>query len=131
MSMESTIVTSKNLTQEIFLEYLKKAGEKMGINDLEKDRCIYDDVSGAYLKIQLLSGDLICFEQDELEAFKKLLGAEPVSYIELSYNHTENSVPLVMQFTRAINSFLPVVLDTGFDDVFSPEQIPTLGDLAF
>lgn len=126
MTIESTIVLGEHLTKESFVEYLKKVGEIIGEPELGQYRSIYDEESCAQVQITLLIGDSCCFEQDELDEYEKLLGTASLSFIELSFFSEVGSIDLGIQFTKALNSLIPVVLDTGFDKVFSPNEIPSI-----
>ncbi|MFZ3002537.1 MAG: hypothetical protein WA071_19635 [Undibacterium umbellatum] len=126
MTIESTLILGEHLTKESFVEYLKKVGKIIGEPELAECRMIYNEESRARVDINLLTGDSCCFEQDELDEYEKLLGTAPLSFIELSFFSEVGSTDLGIQFTKALNSLIPVVLDTGFDKVFSPNEIPSL-----
>ncbi|MFZ6776518.1 hypothetical protein ACO0LD_06760 [Undibacterium sp. Ji83W] len=128
MTIESTIILGEHLTKESFVEYLKIVGEIIGEPELANDRGLYDAESRAQLDINLLT-DYDYYEQDELDEldeYEKLLGTAPLSFIELSFFNEVGSTDMVIQFTKALNSLIPIVLDTGFDKVFSPCEIPSL-----
>ena len=131
MTIESTIVLGEHLTKESFVEYLKKVGEIIGEPELGKYWAIYNEESGAQVQITLLTSDDCAFEQDELDAYEKLLGSAPLSFIELSFFRPAGSFDLGIQFTKALNSLIPVVLDTGFGRVYSPNEIPNLTEATY
>lgn len=127
MTIESVIILGEHLTKESFAEYLKKVGEIIGEPELANHRGLYDAESRAQLDINLIT-DYDYYEQDELDEYEKLLGTAPLSFIELSFFNEVGSTDMVIQFTKALNSLIPVVLDTGFDKVFSPNEILNLTD---
>ncbi|MFZ3002538.1 MAG: hypothetical protein WA071_19640 [Undibacterium umbellatum] len=131
MTIESTLILGEHLTKESFVEYLKKVGQIIGEPELANDQGLYDAETRAQLDISLLTSDDYYFEQDELDAFEKLLGTAPLSYIELSFFSYPGSIDLGIQFTKALNSLIPVVLDTGFGRVYSPNEIPNLTEATY
>jgi len=54
MTIESVVILGERLTEESFVEYLKKVGEIIGEPELANDWGLYDAESRAQLDINLL-----------------------------------------------------------------------------